>query len=73
MAIDDRAAIAWEQHLIAEAVRPLFGTEDPATSLTMITVDTNEERRYLMNLRDRQQIDAAPAARLHDAVGMRAI
>ncbi len=42
-------------------------------SLMAIEVDTDEERRYLVDLRDRLRIDPTTAASLHNVVGVPAI
>ena len=44
-----------------------------AVSLMAIEVDTDQERRYLADLRERLQIDPAAAARLHESLGLPAV
>jgi uncharacterized membrane protein YebE (DUF533 family) len=56
--------------LVEQARDPRVAHEVYAASLMAIDVDTDEERRYLVDLRDRLRIDPATAARLHETVGL---
>ncbi|MEZ5930375.1 MAG: tellurite resistance TerB family protein [Alphaproteobacteria bacterium] len=56
--------------LIEQARHPRVALEVYAASLMAIDVDTDEERRYLADLRDRLRIDPATAADLHETVGL---
>ncbi len=59
--------------LVEQAKDPRLALEVYAASLMAIEVDTEAERDYLIDLRNRLGIDSVTAASLHEAIGVPAI
>lgn len=56
--------------LIERAREPKLALEVYAASLMAIDVDTEAERRYLIDLRGQLQIDATAIAQIHETLGI---